>query len=375
MKKSICIVGGTFDNTTHGKVSSVVEYLIANIIFSQKFESVYNINGGNYVNLRKMVEGNELSKYNVILWMPNISNDLPKIRNIKELYPKAILISSKNNYSKNYSFQDIISHGLALKSNLILEIRKQDEKLYCGRVLDPLGNVWTSSNTTDFTPHFDHIASIISKRAVQLTEISRQATIQSPEEPEQISTNQKEFFEIVKRSGEIFHDLITPAEGTTRFLGNASFRCERGFPSMRLENGNIYVSRRNVDKRYIDENSFVQVGINKVKNILWYRGDNKPSVDTPIQLRLYEKLPRINYMIHSHVYVKDSPFTKRMIPCGGLEEINEIMEVVKENDFLNKTSFSINLKGHGSIVFTKFLNSFRSFDFIPRPMPEIQIIE
>ena len=68
MNKSICIVGGTFDiNTTYGKASSVVTYLSANIIFSKLFESVYTINGGNYVNLRKMVEGNELSKYDIIL--------------------------------------------------------------------------------------------------------------------------------------------------------------------------------------------------------------------------------------------------------------------------------------------------------------------
>lgn len=32
---------------------------------------------------------------------------------------------------------------------------------------------------------------------------------------------------------------------------------------------------------------------------VYYCGENKPSVDTPIQLRLYEKLPNINYMIDS----------------------------------------------------------------------------
>lgn len=34
--------------------------------------------------------------------------------------------------------------------------------------------------------------------------------------------------------------------------------------------------------------------------LLYYCGDDKPSVNTPIQVRLYEALPNIKYMIHSH---------------------------------------------------------------------------
>ena len=65
-----------------------------------------------------------------------------------------------------------------------------------------------------------------------------------------------EFFNIVKGYADVFHKLINPAPNVTRFLGNSSFRCQRGFPSFKKD-GIVYVSKRNVDKRYIDKSGFV----------------------------------------------------------------------------------------------------------------------
>lgn len=73
---------------------------------------------------------------------------------------------------------------------------------------------------------------------------------------------------------------------------------------------------------------------------IYYCGDNKPSVDTPIQIRMYDKLPNINYMIHSHCYIKNAPYTKNALPCGAIEEVDEILNIIKEsydNDYLNIT--------------------------------------
>ena len=86
------------------------------------------------------------------------------------------------------------------------------------------------------------------------------------------------------------------------------------------------MSRRNVDKRYIEQEAFVPCYMDDTGNVLYY-GPYKPSVDTPIQVRLYKYFPRINYMLHSHVYVKGAPFTSKAIPCGGIQEVTEIMRV------------------------------------------------
>lgn len=55
-----------------------------------------------------------------------------------------------------------------------------------------------------------------------------------------------------------------------------------------------------------------------------YYGDYKPSVDTPSQIMLYQAYPKVNYMLHGHVYIDGFPFTNRCIPCGAIEEAHEI---------------------------------------------------
>ena len=169
----------------------------------------------------------------------------------------------------------------------------------------------------------------------------------------------------VKKYAETFHNLIQAQ--TTRFLGNCSTRCMRGFPSERIGDL-IYVSKRNVDKRYIDKDAFVPCKLEDGK--VHYYNDSKPSVDTPIQVRLYELLPNINYMIHSHCYIKDAPFTKQVIPCGALEEINEIMDTIKDT----QTEYHVvNLLGHGSTIMCKHSEQLNNINYIPRIFPERQI--
>lgn len=374
---SIEIIGGTWDSAG-GRPSKVIKSLAEGILLSNKFSRVVVNNGGNYISLSKVLEcGPASTVSDVIVWMPNISNDLPKLRNIKEIFPKTILVSSKNNVSTKYSFQDIVAHGLALKSNLVLEIRKHG--WFTGRLLDTLGNVWYDKRND-----FRALGIAIASRSRKLMNVTRQATVHSPEKADPIlpfcrndlntvELRTREFFKIVKNSAELFHKLIHPAKGITRFLGNASFRCESGFPSIQFGDGRIYMSRRNVDKRFIGPNTFVQVGLNEETDTIWYRGDHKPSVDTAIQVRLYKKLGCICYMMHSHVYEKNAPFTSKMIPCGGLEEVDEVLKVISKNDLpaWDKPYFAINLKGHGSIAFMNNPRDFGRLEFEARPTPEI----
>ena len=142
----------------------------------------------------------------------------------------------------------------------------------------------------------------------------------------------------------------------------------KGFPSYR-NNKNIYVSRRNVNKQYITEEDFVPVYIKD--NKVYYCGDVKPSVDTPIQIRLYEKLPNINYMIHSHCYIEKAPYTEKIIPCGALEEVDEILKLIKEEyvDY-DRDFYLVNLKGHGSIMMSNNPKQLEKIKVKARPVPE-----
>lgn len=96
------------------------------------------------------------------------------------------------------------------------------------------------------------------------------------------------------------------------------------------------------------------------------------SVDTPIQIRLYEKVPNINYMIHSHCYIVGAPYTKKTLPCGAIEEVSEILNLIKRdynNDYY-KDFYLINLTGHGSIMMSKNPEQLKNINIIKRKLPE-----
>ena len=76
-------------------------------------------------------------------------------------------------------------------------------------------------------------------------------------------------------------------------------------------------------------------------------------------------------MIHSHCYLKDAPYTKTPLPCGAIDEVNEIINTIKENyKSLNKTFYKINLKGHGSIIMSKNIENLKNVEIISRNLPE-----
>ncbi len=376
----ILLVGGTWDDKG-GRPSKIINNVYKAI--KPMADTVLLYNGGHYnalgyaldtTKFANLITGIKSSLIDVVLWFPDIPNKFKKDVDVKGSLSKAILITSKNNYNKSYTFQELVAHALSLKSNLFLEITKEADGLYGGQIFDTLGNVW-SDKTTDFP------ALVIQalERAVYLKNITRKPTIWSPESPGWIplTDETKKFFEVVQKSATRFHDLIHPVEGVKRFLGNASFRCMSGFPSLRGENGHLYVSRRNIDKRALGRyagriaNGFVQVGYNDIKDITWYRGEHKPSVDTVVQVRLYSWLHKIRFMIHSHVYIENTPFTKNMVPCGGMEEVGEIERALFRHRTNILAGFAVNLIGHGSLICAQCLEDFGQFNYIQRPTPEL----
>lgn len=344
------IVGGTFDQNG-GRPSKIISILISAIPGAEV------INGGKFCNLERLTE--IIPNYDVVFWFPNVPNNLPKdLRDIKSRYPNKIVVTSKRNSAGEYQFSQLVNRALTLKSNLLLEFARNGDEVQ-GRIIDPLGACWC-----DYTNDFITIGSVLYQRLLDLCGFTRVPSVQVGPAIETLINPR--FLELIKGYAEDFHRLINPEEGVTRFLGNASFRCTKGgFPSFR--NGDlIFVSRRNIDKRCIDANGFVAVSANSSHPVRYY-GDAKPSVDTPIQVRLYKLYPSVKYMLHAHTYIKGAPFSYRPIPCGCIEEVDEI-RAVHPHDMAN---MCVNLIGHGSLVLAKDLDYMSSVTYIKRHVPEV----
>lgn len=379
----VLIVGGTFDNEG-GRPSKLINSMYNEIASVNGYEVII-YNGGLVSDLHNYILPSVVN-YQIVMWFANVSNDEDKLRDVKALNPKCILITSKRNDDSKYTFAELISRALAIKANLTIEFSKQEDKFNM-MLFDPLGNVFYDGFT------ISQLCYQMMRRISQLLYFTRVPTIQETELSAPGVPEETEFFNFAHNCADIFHNLIRPAKGTERFLGNMSFRCQNGFPSFRGKNGIIYVSRRNVDKSDINAGSFVPTFLTEW-NETKYFGDFKPSVDTPVQLRLYKLFPWANYMLHAHCYVDTTGIPNAMmldttspVPCGAIEEVSEIYKALPKtiNDrsgivqLFNKNAprlLAVNLAGHGCILIAKDVEIFKELQkhkdncFIQRPTPE-----
>lgn len=345
-------VCGTFDNA-YGKKSKIAEQ-IANSISKLPYFKL--INGGHITDLIQIFE--DIDEYERVFWFPHIpvKTRVKTVEWIKRRNKYCMLITSKRNDGDKYNFEEIVMHGLQLKSNLMLEIKKIDNK-FVARILDPLGNCYL-----DFTDDFALIGKKLDIYSYRLSSVTRVGS-QSYGEKKSIPHETK-FIGLIRKHSKTIIKLMSKNIKTERFLGNASFRCNKGFPSFRSESGLLYISRRNVEKNTIGMNDFVAV---EPALPVFYYGEHKPSIDTPIQIKLYRYYTKAKYILHSHVYVKDAIMTEEFVPCGGLEEADEIIKTIPDENAIN---FSINLIGHGSLIIADNLKYFESQTFYDRTYPE-----
>lgn len=317
------------------------------------------VNGGTYDDLKNIVE--DVTSFDVVYWFPNICNSEEKlIDRIKKINYRCILVMSKSNFDKRYDTHLLIGKMLKIKANLLVEFTGCRENIN-GSVIDPLGNCFLSEESDCC-----RIASIIQKRVADLCSFTRIGSMKVGDSPA-VLPDKPLFFEHVKKHSYTFHNLIH-AINQDRLLGNLSFRCERGFPSFRSDES-LFVSRRNIDKRFIGPEGMVKIN-NNIDKIQYY-GDFKPSVDTPIQILLYQYYKNVNFILHSHVYIDGAPFTNKVLPCGVLEEADEIKKIYPDQ---LHDDFYINLLGHGSLVLSSNDSYFDNIPYVPRPVPEFQII-
>jgi len=361
----IRIVAGQF-NDNGGKPSGWATKLY-NALTEQGNEVAYN-NGGTWYSLSYIL--GSLLPGEIVLWFADVPNDKPKIvKQIKQRHPNIFLVTSKRNLDNEYAIQDLVARALAVKSNLLIEFTGDRSKVMA-TILDPLGNahLYKESNIS-------LVAEALTKRLDLLKSFKRVGStclgdaIQVP-----ISADILTFMGIVKSQADRFHTIIHGVN-TERMLGNASFRCARGFPSFRVsfqDSKQIFVSRRNVDKRSIGPDEFIAVRwlvTDYQKDMVGYYGPHKPSVDTPVQLKLYDMFPNVNYMLHSHTYIDGAPMTRDCIPCGAMEEVYQIWTV--SNYDHGATNFCVNVRGHGSIVLAETPSFINNIKWISRPVPEI----
>ena len=341
------IVGGSFDDDG-GRPSSIINKL--GTALGPEWQV---INGGTMNSLREF----SVVGVKVLIWMPNISNDEDKfLDRLKPQNPEMLLIQSKRVVEKDYTAGDVVGRLLKSHSGLGIMITQKVGQ-YFFQLLDPLGNTWIT------TSWIGELAEEINNRVDYLQSLTRYRSVSIPQDSSFEVPD--EFIELIKRFGTEFEKFVRVVN-PTRLLGNASTRCTKGFPAIRLED-RIMVTRRNVNKATLTAGDFVEATLGD--KIVQYKGLNKPSVDTPVQLKLMQHYENVNYMIHGHVYVKDGLFTAEKVPCGYLEEFDEIVHLVPD---AAATNFVINLRGHGCLIMAENLGWLESQ--LPllyaRPFPE-----
>lgn len=364
----ILLVGGNWELNTEGKPSGVIQK-IAEVL---KYRQVYDVtlyNGGKYEDLKDILDSTP--KYDIVFWFANVSNDLPKIRDVKEVAPFTMLVTSKRNDNNKYTDKGLVGRALASKSNLLFEFSKRGEifnniPMFHIRVIDPLACVWYDGN--DIT---EAIGSAM-HRLEYLKGVTRQRTTQFDVQKGDIKIpDQTPFIDVIHRYAERLQKVMPMPSDAVRFLGNASmkvtpvWRCSKSMPSFKSD-GMVFVSRRNVPKQFIEMDDFIPVWLENGK--IFYAGQDKPSVDTPVQIRLYDALPNIKYMIHTHAYIPGAPTTNYAIPCGAVEEVEEVLNLINlVYKSRNLTRYSLNLLGHGSIIMADTVEGLEGYQFDARP--------
>lgn len=340
------LVGGTFDENG-GKSSYIIQQLGEELRCGV-------MNGGSISELQSF----DPEFIDVLIWMPNISNSEDKIvPRLKPMNPRMTLVTSKRVIENQYSDFEIVSRMLKVHANLCIKITKYSYG-YAFSLIDPLGNIYVKdTNITGLVFYLTNRINFLSK-------MKRVSSIKMRGDNKHLVNN--EFIDIVKDYGNKFSNIIQ-AINPERFLGNASTRCTHGFPSARAGNNEVLVSRRNVNKEEMTSDDFVLVKNVTGTMFVKYMGNNKPSVDTPIQLELYKHYRNINYFIHGHCYIKDAEITEEKYPCGDLRELDGIYSIIKDKE----TKFIlINLKGHGCLIGADNLEMFNDIKLIPRPFLE-----
>ena len=348
----LLIVGGTFSNNPDEvKRSGVVRKMLEHINNANAYThciEAFAANSGTIKTLEVLVDAPITEDADVTIWMANITNEEPKH------YPRkkqgSVLICSKV-MREGYTRADSISRIFKMHGNAVIEIRK-DEKtgMVSFTLVDALGNIWYDGNNIPslMTSIMSFVAFTKAAKRINTSRTAEEYILVA-----KYFEDNKVNLELLLDTNRKLQQHIQTSCGN-RFFGNVSTRCQKLFPSARLkdelnhamsyERNKMYVSPRNTDKQSLTpEDMVLYFGVTDL-----YVGEKKPSVDAPAQVRLYQKMPNINFMIHGHaeIELEESVVTKHYKLCGDINEVEEILRVVDKDS----TGFIVNLLGHGFLI-------------------------
>ena len=248
-KMKTLIVGGRFGNIP--KKSSVIKK-ITDSFNQNEFQSPDNtkiINGGTVTDLISI----SLTGFQLILWFPDIDNLESKHYPVKD--QGAVLICSKVSRETNDRIQ-AVARIFKIHANAVVLISKEKNKFQF-ELIDALDNTWGYKN--------DDINMLTAgiRNLASWTFASKRSSLYKDKSLEKLVNLNRQVA-----------DRFQADMG--RYFGNCSTRCMSMFPSTRY-----YFSRRNVDKTRLEVSDMVMT------TILSYYGENKPSIDTPVQMALY----------------------------------------------------------------------------------------
>lgn len=358
MSTNAVFVGGRWD-LEGGRKSSYFEKFASACIAEggEALSGALIMNGGYWDDLARL--SGELSEARFLIWAPDIPNDMPKLaKHLKESCPKAMLTITKNNADGKYGRLELVARALQSKANLLVEFTRGEGGIEA-TIIDPLGNSFCERESD-----IGRAAKAWAARMLELASFSRVAStrldggVPSAPSGEEFDL----FMSLAKSYAEKFHEIIHAAN-QSRMLGNLSFRCENGFPSARGA-GAMFVSRRNIDKRDMGPAGFCACPLDGKREV-GYFGEAKPSVDSPIQKALYQAWPEARYMLHSHCFIEGAVSTKTIIPCGAMEEAEEILAMFPSYD--PAAPLFINLRGHGSLAVASNPSQLAGIAYVAKP--------
>lgn len=327
------IVGGDFGSKP--KKSKIMS------ILAENFEAYTLINGGEYEDLPKN------TSTDLTIWAPNIDNNFPKQYPFKN-NTKDVLIITKRVRTEEDTNLKAVSRIFEAHANAVIVIYEAKNG-FRFKLIDSLNTVWCDVEMLNVLANTIVNFYNFCKSSVRVKSVSLQVETDTDTKPE----NLQEFIEINKTLAE--HIQVSCGQ---RFFGNLSTRCSNLFPTMRgskIFSGGMWVSPRNSNKENISVEDMIYCHFNDKLIIVEFAGKQKPSVDSPIQLKIYEACPQVNFMIHGHAFVIGAEETNKYYLCGDLREVPEAIKLIDDNSF-----GAINLKNHGFLLYADTLKNLKN---------------
>ena len=350
MKKiRLLVIAGVF-NAEGGGPSPFADTFIER---SRKHFDLQAFNGGDPALLDEAVS--LCGSFRAILWLAHVK-DGGYLSRIKEVNKDCLLIQARRNDRKRNSLCEIILDMDKNGTDLCLIIDHDREK-YDFKLLDTVANLWyegpdTSEVITRLQWYIDHVA-----------ELKRIKSAPSDFTPSKITIDE-DYYQIVRLFGAILKNVYKTAKSSECIMDSGALRSMHGYPSVRTDDA-VLVSCRNIDARGITKDDFVPVETRT--DVVSYSGNREPAIDTAVHLQLYKYYQNVKYIIHTHCCVEHAPMTSIYVPCGCIEDVDEINKIYPNR---NSCDFAINLLGHGCIILAENLGYFTQCRLVAKHFPE-----